>query len=81
MAAESAHQQSVSFPQEATPIFDLVARMVSRTRAEDENDVDLEAGLATRRSFSHGVLAAAAASDFRKRQLFDGSASRQAAAG
>ncbi|WP_181770662.1 hypothetical protein [Amycolatopsis pittospori] len=47
MIAESAHQQSVSFPEEATPIFDLVANMVSRTHAEDKRDIDLEAGLAT----------------------------------
>jgi hypothetical protein len=47
MTAESAHQQGVSFPLEATPIFDLVARMVSRTQAEDEYDFELEAGLAT----------------------------------
>ncbi|GAB3744143.1 hypothetical protein GCM10027598_78210 [Amycolatopsis oliviviridis] len=47
MIAESANQQSVTFPQEATPIFDLVARMVARTQAEDEHDREREPGLAT----------------------------------
>lgn len=47
MIAESVHQQSVSLPQEATPIFDLVAQMVSRTQVDDERDLDLEAGVAT----------------------------------
>ncbi|MEV7548315.1 hypothetical protein AB0N89_01660 [Amycolatopsis sp. NPDC089917] len=47
MIAESANQQSVTFPQEATPIFDLVAKMVSRTRTEDQQELDREAGLAT----------------------------------
>ncbi|WP_167551713.1 hypothetical protein [Amycolatopsis japonica] len=47
MIAESANQQSVTFPQEATPIFDLVAKMVSRTQTEDERELDREAGLAT----------------------------------
>ncbi|MFC3454926.1 hypothetical protein [Amycolatopsis speibonae] len=47
MIAESANQQSVTFPQEATPIFDLVAKMVSRAQAEDEHDLDREAGLVT----------------------------------
>ncbi|MFK0246947.1 hypothetical protein ACIQUM_19785 [Amycolatopsis azurea] len=47
MIADSANQQSVTFPQEATPIFDLVAKMVLRKRTEDENDLDREAGLAT----------------------------------
>ncbi|WP_168214325.1 hypothetical protein [Amycolatopsis sp. BJA-103] len=47
MIAESAHQQSVTFPQEATPIFDLVAKMVLRKQAEGERDLELEAGLAT----------------------------------
>lgn len=47
MIAESANQQSVTFPQEATPIFDLVAKMVARTQTEDERDFDREAGLAT----------------------------------
>ncbi|WP_409490035.1 hypothetical protein [Amycolatopsis sp. cmx-11-12] len=45
MIAESAHQQGDSFPKEATPIFDLVTMMVSRTRQEDERD--LETGLVT----------------------------------
>lgn len=47
MIAESANQQSVTFPQEATPIFDLVAKMVSRTQTADEHELDREAGLAT----------------------------------
>ncbi|MFC9250277.1 hypothetical protein ACFWMR_23045 [Amycolatopsis thailandensis] len=47
MIADSANQQSVTFPQEATPIFDLVAKMVLRKQAEDERDLDREAGLAT----------------------------------
>ncbi|WP_199749098.1 hypothetical protein [Amycolatopsis sp. WAC 01376] len=47
MIAESANQQSVTFPQEATPIFDLVAKTVSRKQTEDEHDFDREAGLAT----------------------------------